>query len=51
VYVDYYEDGYYMYNRGHPGVRIAMNVFLAGRRSSAEKLRVDASTEVFLNVA
>jgi len=23
VYFDYYDDGYYLYNRRHPGVRIA----------------------------
>jgi hypothetical protein len=28
VYIDYYEDGYYLYNRRHPGVRIAINVVL-----------------------
>ncbi|MBZ5531978.1 MAG: hypothetical protein LAO20_11155 [Acidobacteriia bacterium] len=28
VYIDYYGDGYYMYNRRHPGVRIAINVFV-----------------------
>ncbi|HEX9110207.1 MAG TPA: hypothetical protein VF845_01920 [Terriglobales bacterium] len=26
VYVDYVNDGYYMYNRRHPGVAIAVNV-------------------------
>ena len=26
VYVDYVNDGYYMYNRRHPGVAIALNV-------------------------
>lgn len=26
VYVDYVDDGYYMYNRRHPGVAIAVNV-------------------------
>jgi hypothetical protein len=26
VYVDYVNDGYYMYNRSHPGVAIAVNV-------------------------
>jgi hypothetical protein len=26
VYVDYVGDGYYMYNRRHPGVAIALNV-------------------------
>ncbi len=26
VYVDYVNDGYYMYNRRHPGVGIAVNV-------------------------
>jgi hypothetical protein len=26
VYVDYVNDGYYMYNRHHPGVGIAVNV-------------------------
>ena len=26
VYVDYVDDGYYMYNRRHPGVAIAINV-------------------------
>jgi hypothetical protein len=26
VYVDYVHDGYYMYNRRHPGVAIAVNV-------------------------
>jgi len=28
VYVDYVNDGYYMYNRRHPGVAIAINVSL-----------------------
>jgi hypothetical protein len=28
VYIDYYEDGYYLYNRHHPGVRIAVRVYL-----------------------
>lgn len=28
VYIDYYEDGYYLYNRRHPGVRIAVNVVI-----------------------
>ena len=28
VYIDYYGDGYYLYNRRHPGVRIAINVFV-----------------------
>jgi hypothetical protein len=28
VYVDYVNDGYYMYNRSHPGVGIAINVSL-----------------------
>ena len=28
VYIDYYDDGYYLYNRRHPGVRIAINVAL-----------------------
>ncbi len=28
VYVDYVNDGYYMYNRQHPGVAIAVNVSL-----------------------
>lgn len=28
VYIDYYGDGYYMYNRRHPGVRIAITVFI-----------------------
>jgi hypothetical protein len=28
VYVDYVNDGYYMYNRRHPGIAIAVNVSL-----------------------
>ena len=28
VYVDYVNDGYYMYNRRHPGIAIAINVSL-----------------------
>ena len=28
VYVDYVNDGYYMYNRSHPGIAIAVNVSL-----------------------
>jgi hypothetical protein len=28
VYIDYYDGGYYLYNRRHPGVRIAINVFV-----------------------
>ena len=28
VYVDYVNDGYYMYNRQHPGIAIAINVSL-----------------------
>jgi hypothetical protein len=28
VYVDYVNDGYYMYNRQHPGIAIAVNVSL-----------------------
>ncbi len=28
VYVDYSEDGYYMYNRRHPGDRIAVSVYV-----------------------
>jgi hypothetical protein len=28
VYIDYYEDGYYMYNRHHPGVRIAVKIYI-----------------------
>lgn len=28
VYVDYVNDGYYMYNRQHPGIAIALNVTL-----------------------
>jgi hypothetical protein len=28
VYVDYFHDGYYLYNRRHPGNRIAINVYL-----------------------
>lgn len=28
VYIDYYGDGYYLYNRRYPGVRIAINVYL-----------------------
>jgi hypothetical protein len=28
VYIDYYGDGYYLYNRRRPGVRIAINVFV-----------------------
>src|SRR5713101_4705675 len=30
VYIDYVNDGYYMYNRQHPGVAIAVNVSLQG---------------------
>ena len=26
VYVDYYDGGYYLYNRRHPGIRISINV-------------------------
>jgi hypothetical protein len=28
VYIDYYGDGYYLFNRRHPGVGIALNVYL-----------------------
>ena len=28
VYVDYSEDGYYLYNRSYPGDRIAVEVYL-----------------------
>ena len=28
VYVDYFDGGYYLYNRVHPGIRIAINVVL-----------------------
>jgi hypothetical protein len=28
VYVDYVDDGYYMFNRRHPGVSIAVNITL-----------------------
>jgi hypothetical protein len=28
VYVDYYGDGYYLYNRRHPGDRIAISFYL-----------------------
>jgi hypothetical protein len=28
VYIDYYRDGYYLYNRNHPGVSIAVNVYV-----------------------
>jgi hypothetical protein len=28
VYIDYVDDGYYMYNRQHPGIAIAVNVSL-----------------------
>lgn len=28
VYIDYYDDGYYLYNRRHPGVRIAISFYL-----------------------
>ncbi len=28
VYVDYFHDGYYLYNRRHPGNRIAISVYL-----------------------
>ncbi len=28
VYIDYVNDGYYMYNRAHPGVAIAVSVSL-----------------------
>jgi len=28
VYVDYSEDGYYLYNRRHPGDRIAISVYV-----------------------
>jgi hypothetical protein len=28
VYIDYYNDGYYLYNRRHPGLRIAVNIFI-----------------------
>jgi hypothetical protein len=28
VYIDYYEDGYYLYNRRYPGVRIAITVYV-----------------------
>ena len=28
VYIDYYDDGYYLYNRRYNGVRIAINVYL-----------------------
>jgi len=28
MYIDYYNDGYYLYNRRHPGIRIALNVFI-----------------------
>ncbi|MGA2483836.1 MAG: hypothetical protein ABSF92_12055 [Candidatus Acidiferrales bacterium] len=28
VYIDYYGGGYYLYNRRHPGVRLAVNVNL-----------------------
>jgi hypothetical protein len=28
VYIDYSNDGYYLYNRRHPGVGIAINVFV-----------------------
>lgn len=28
VYIDYVGDGYYLYNRRHPGIAIALNVFV-----------------------
>jgi len=28
VYVDYYGDGYYLYNRSYPGDRIAISFYL-----------------------
>jgi hypothetical protein len=28
VYIDYYDDGYYLYNRRYPGVRIAITVYV-----------------------
>ena len=28
VYVDYYEDGYYLYNRRYPGDRISISFYL-----------------------
>jgi hypothetical protein len=28
VYIDYYNGGYYLFNRRHPHVAIAVNVFL-----------------------
>jgi hypothetical protein len=29
LYIDYYNDGYYLYNRRHPGIRLAINVFVS----------------------
>jgi hypothetical protein len=28
VYIDYSNDGYYLYNRRHPGIGIAINVYV-----------------------
>jgi hypothetical protein len=28
VYIDYFDDGYYLHNRRHPGVRIAISVYV-----------------------
>jgi hypothetical protein len=28
VYVAYFDDGYYLYNRRHPGARIAISVYV-----------------------